>query len=246
MRGALLLIVVAVTAAQANPARRDKAQVAKPDRAQPARPDRTQQTRAAQVAKELQAGAGAYRLGKYEVARAHLERARAVDDTLAAPHRFLAEVAQAQDRWDDCIASARRALELEPESSELAHTRKIHDGCRASAGRAPYRGELTDGAAIAVTTNVTAVTVRINRLSYGGTPLAPRPILPGPLVVDLDKYGYQPCTLRITALPGIVTDVIVTLQPEYPRPRGSELNRVLDFGHNRWLTFARATCGRTP
>jgi hypothetical protein len=47
-------------------------------------------------------------------------------------------------------------------------------------------------------------------------------------------------------LPGIATDVIVAMQPEYPQPRRSEVRRVLDFGHNRWLTSARGTCGKSP
>ena len=134
----------------------------------------------AKFTKEYQTGVDAFRLGRFDDARAHLEQARALAPTLPGPHRFLAAVAQAQRRWDDCVESARRALEVNPGSSEVADTRKLHDACRISAGRMPYRGPaLGEGAAIAVTANVEGATVKIGGLAYGGTPLDPRPITAG-------------------------------------------------------------------
>lgn len=168
----------------------------------------------AQLAGEFQAGVDAFRLGKYDDARKHLEKARDVDPKLPGPHRFLAAVAQAQGRWDDCISEARIAIELNPRSSELADTRKLHDDCRSSGGRAPYRGELADSAAIAVTTNVPGATVKINGLTYGGTPLAPRPITAGSLDVEITKPGWKPATRTVNALAGIVTDLAVDLEPD--------------------------------
>jgi hypothetical protein len=166
--------------------------------------------------REFQAGVDAFRLGRHDEARAHLEKARALEPGLAGPVRFLAAVAQAQGRWADCIAATRTALALNPRSSELADTRRLHEACRASAGRAPYRGSLGERAAIAVTANVAGATVRIGGLSYGGTPLAPRPITAGALAVELAKAGFRPARLEIDALPGIVTDVAVELVAEPP------------------------------
>ena len=163
---------------------------------------------------EFQAGVDAFRLGKFDEARKHLEAARTLDPKLPGPHRFLAAVAQAQGRWDDCITSARTAIELNPRSVEIGDTRKLHDGCRSSAGRAPYRDELGDSAAIAVTTNVPGATVKINGLTYGGTPLAPRPITAGTLDVEISKAGWKPATRSIHALAGIVTDVAVDLEAD--------------------------------
>ena len=161
---------------------------------------------------EYQAGVDAFRLGKYDDARAHLEKARTLAPKLPGPHRFLAAVAQAQSRWDDCIDSARHALALNPTSSEVGETRKLHDACRASAGRMPYRGAaLGEGAAISVTANVDGATVRIGGLTYGGTPLDPRPITAGAHEIEILKLGYKPITVSVDALPGIVTDVAVEL-----------------------------------
>jgi tetratricopeptide (TPR) repeat protein len=168
------------------------------------------------LTREFQAGVDAYRLGKYDDARAHLERAEAIDPRLPGPHRFLAAVAQAQRRWADCIAEARRALQLNPQSHELADTRRLHDGCRESDGRPAYRGELGDAAAIAVTANVSGATVRIAGLRYGGTPVAPRLIKPGTLRVDVEKSGWKPAHVTIDALPAIVTDIAVELEPLAP------------------------------
>jgi tetratricopeptide (TPR) repeat protein len=167
----------------------------------------------AQLTRAFQAGVDAYRLGKYDDARAHLEKARGIDPKLPGPHRFLAAVAQAQQRWPDCIAAARRALKLNPRSQEVAETRKLHDSCRASAGRPSFGAELGDGAAIAVTANVTGAMVRIAGLRYGGTPVEPRLIKPGAIQLDVDKLGYKPARVAVDVLPGIVTDVEVALEP---------------------------------
>jgi len=168
--------------------------------------------------REYQAGVDAYRLGKYDDARAHLDKAQAIDPKLPGPHRFLAAVAQAQHRWADCLAETRRALQLNPQSKEIAETRKLHADCRAADGRPAYDGELGESAAIAITANLPGATVRINGLRYGGTPVAPRPITPGTLEVDIERSGYRPAHLTIEALPGIVTDVAASLEAADARP----------------------------
>ena len=175
---------------------------------------RTVGAQPADLTNEFQAGVDAFRLGKYDEARLHLEKARAIDPKLPGPHRFLAAVAHAQSKWQECIDGAAKALELNPLSGEAVDTRKLHETCRVSAGRTPYRQDLGDSAAVAVTTNVTGATVKINGLTYGSTPLAPRPITAGPLEVDVDKPGWKPTKLTIAAPAGIVTDVIVELEPD--------------------------------
>ncbi|HEX3761229.1 MAG TPA: tetratricopeptide repeat protein [Kofleriaceae bacterium] len=172
----------------------------------------------AAVTREFQAGVDAYRLGRFDDARAHLEKAQALDPRLPGPHRFLAAVAQAQHRWADCIAEARRALQLNPQSHEIADTRRLHDSCRESDGRPAYHGDLGDAAAIAVTANVSGATVRVGGLRYGGTPVAPRLIKPGPLRIDIEKAGWKPAHVSIDALPAIVTDIAVELAPLAPAP----------------------------
>jgi tetratricopeptide (TPR) repeat protein len=163
--------------------------------------------------KEFQAGVDAYRLGKLDDARAHLDKAKKLDPKLPGSYRFLAAVAQAQQRWTECIDNAHEALHLNPASSEAPETKKLYDGCRGSAGRMPYRGPaLGDAAAIAVSTNIPGATVRINKLSYGGTPLSPRRISAGALDVEITKTGYKPVRVTIEALAGIVNDVVVDLE----------------------------------
>ncbi|CAN5873492.1 hypothetical protein BH11MYX3_BH11MYX3_35660 [soil metagenome] len=169
---------------------------------------------ASDLTREFQEGVDAFRLGKFDEAKAHLERAKSLDPKLPGPHRFLAAVAQAQGRWEDCIASARIAIELNPRSGEIGDTRKVHDECRLAAGRTPYRDDLGESAAIAVVTSVAGATVKIGGLNYGGTPLAPRPITAGPLEIDVAKAGWKPVHVSINALPGIVTDVIIELDPD--------------------------------
>jgi len=166
------------------------------------------------LTREFQAGVDAFRLGKFDEAKAHLEKAKALDPKLPGPNRFLAAVAQAQGRWQDCIDAARLAIELNPRSQEIADTRKVHDECRISAGRAPYRDELGDSAAISVVTSVPGATVKIGGLTYGGTPLAPRPITAGTLEIDVEKAGWKPVHISVHAPGGLVTDVTVELEPD--------------------------------
>ena len=179
-----------------------------------------------ELTKEFQAGVDAFRLGKYDEARTHLEKARAIDPKLPGPYRFLAAVAKAQSRWPDCIENARKALELNPASVETNETRKLHDDCRVSAGRAPYRGELADSAAVAVTSNVPGATVKINGLTYGGTPMAPRPITAGKLEVDVEKLGWKAKHVEIVAPVGIVTDVDVELEADTTQQSNVEVKTV--------------------
>src|SRR5688500_9496063 len=175
------------------------------------------------VTKECQARVDWFWLGKYDEARAHLEKARDADPKLPGPYRFLAAVGQAQSNWDDCITNAHKAIALNPASSEAADTRKLYETCRVSAGRPPYRQDLGDSAAIAVTTNVPGATVKINGLTYGGTPLAPRPIAAGSLDIEIEKSGWKPAKRTVDAPTGIVTDVIVDLEAD-PNATGSELD----------------------
>ncbi len=172
----------------------------------------------AEFTREFQAGVDAFRLGKLDSARAHLEKAKALEPGLAGPNRFLAAVAHGQGRWTDCIAAARLALALNPRSTEHKDTRKLHDRCRHGAGLPPYRGDLGERAAIAVTTSVPGAAVKIRGLGYGSTPVAPRPIEPGTLAIELGKRGFRSARVEIDALPGIVTDVSVELIAEPPPP----------------------------
>lgn len=171
-----------------------------------------------ELAREFQAGVDAFRLGKYDEARAHLEKAESLDPKLPGPHRFLAAVARAQRRYAECITETRRALQLNPQSREVAGTRKLHDECRAADGRPAFQAGLGENAAIAVTANVSGATVRIGALRYGGTPVAPRLIKPGVLEVDIEKSGWKPGHVTIEALPAVVTDIIVELEPVAPSP----------------------------
>jgi len=217
------------------------------------------QVASAQPAKEVtrafQAGVDAFRLGKHDEARKHLERAKQLDPKLPGPHRFLAAVAQAQGRFPDCVGSARVAIELNPASQELVDTRKLHDDCRRAAGRPSYSQELGDKAAIGVTTNVDGATVKISGLVYGATPLEPRPIPAGPHDIELTKTGYLPKKLSVTALAGIVTDVEVELAPDpaetgpveagrkvVPRAKGSLLIDPVDAG----VTFTEVRIDGVP
>jgi len=173
-----------------------------------------QQRPSPQFTREYQAGIDAYRLGKYDEARAHLEKAKAFAPELPGPWRFIAAVDQAEQKWADCITSARQAIKLNPQSSEIEATRKLHDACRASAGRPAFDGDIGTGGAISVTANVSGATVTLNGLKYGATPLAPRAVAVGDADIGVSKSGWLPETRKVDILPGVVTDVDFTLKAD--------------------------------
>ncbi len=166
------------------------------------------------LTREFQAGVDSFRLGKYAEAKDHLEKARKLDPKLPGPHRFLAAVAQATGDWNLCIEAAREALRLNPESGEVGDTRKLHDDCRQSAGRAPFRAEFGDGGAIGVSSNVSGASITIRGLGYGATPLAPRPLAAGEVEILIEKTGWLPVKRTVVVLPLIVTDVQLEMEPD--------------------------------
>jgi PEGA domain/Tetratricopeptide repeat len=170
----------------------------------------------ARLSREFQEGVDAYRLGEYAEARAHLETARQLDPKLPGPHRFLAAVALAEKRYDDCLAAAAQALKVAPESREVADTRKLHDDCRAGAGRPTFNGKYGEGGAIAVTASFdgdsVGAAVVIDGKTSGSTPLYPRAIPAGAHQIKVTKSGAKDLTLTVEVLPGIVTDVAASLR----------------------------------
>ncbi|HUQ05472.1 MAG TPA: PEGA domain-containing protein [Kofleriaceae bacterium] len=164
--------------------------------------------------KEFQAGVDAFRLGQYDEAIKHLDAAAKLEPSLPGPHRFLAAVAQAQSRWNDCITASRKAIELNPNSSEIAATRKLHDACRESDGRPMFSGEYGTGGALSVTANVAGATVSVDGLKYGATPLTPRAFALGEVTVEATKSGWKSASGKTKVLPGVVTDLELTLEED--------------------------------
>lgn len=163
---------------------------------------------------EFQAGVDAFRLGQHDEAVKRLTAAAAMEPTLPGPHRFLAAVAAAQSRWPDCITAARTAIALNPLSAEIEATRKLHDDCREADGRPGFTGEYGGGGAIAVSANVAGATVTVGGLKYGATPLAPRALALGEVVVTAAKTGWKTAEGKTTILPGVVTDLTLTLEED--------------------------------
>lgn len=164
---------------------------------------------------EYQAGIDALRLGRLDEAKARLEAAKALEPSLPGPWRFLATVAKAEERWADCVASAREAIRLNPQSSEIAATRQIHDECRIAWGKPELAGAYApDQGALSITSEPAGAAVTVGGLSYGATPILPRVVVIGEVDVVVEQAGYLPATRRVTVLPGVVTDVDVTLEAD--------------------------------
>ncbi len=170
----------------------------------------------AKLTREFQEGVDAYRLGDYAEARTHLEAARKLDPKLPGPHRFLAAVALAEKRYADCVTSAAQALRVAPQSRELEDTRKLHEDCRAAAGRPVFAGKYGEGGgAIAVTATLdgdpVGAAITIDGKAWGATPMYPRAILTGPHKIKVSRAGAKEQIFDLDVLPGVVSDVAAAL-----------------------------------
>lgn len=180
--------------------------------------------------RRYQAGIDAYRLGDYAAARTHLQAARDLRPTWPGPHRFLAAVAAADAAWEECVAAAREAIAANPRSSEIDATRKLHDDCRRELGRPAFTGTFGDGGAIYVVANVVGASVSIGGLKYGATPLGPRPLAGGEVVVTVERAGWRSARVSTRVLPGIVTDVQVELREATSATSGRWPNAMARLG----------------
>jgi len=164
--------------------------------------------------REYQAGIDSYRLGKYDDAHAHLEKAKVIEPKLPGPHRWLAAVDQAEEKWADCVAHAREAVKLNPQSQEIEATRQLHEACRKSAGRPEFSGDYAGGGALAISCNVVGASIALNGLMSGAIPQPPRGLAVGAVEVTAAKKGFLSKKVDAEVLPGIVTDVDIVLEPD--------------------------------
>lgn len=191
-------------------------------------------------------GVEAYQLGELERARAALEKARSIQPELPGTYRWLAAVAKAQKRWEDCLAAAEEYLTRSKGGRYVDSVRKLHADCRDALGRPRFDGDLTRGGAIAVTSNVEGASVRINGLKYGATPLLPRPVAAGPSDVTVEAPGYLPKTVSVDIVEGIVKDVHVDLERDPNAARaGSPRRPRADEVRVGWVSFAVGVPGAT-
>lgn len=191
--------------------------------------------------KRYEAGVDAFNLGKYAEARGHFEKARTLEPKLPGPYRYLAAVAQREERWEDCLGLAAEAVKLNPKSNQFENTQQIHEGCRQGLGRAPREVELGSGGAIAVVANVDGATIRLNGLRYGATPMAPRAFAAGEVEIAVEAKGYLPQTRNVEIIVGLVTDVVFDLGVDPTAVKTEEINpkatEDVKFG---WVKFTVA------
>ena len=166
-------------------------------------------------------GVAAYRLGNFVEARSHFDKAIAIDPMLPGPYRWLTVIAQAEEKWDECLEHAVKAVELAPTSPHAPTVRALHAQCRKALNRPEFRGVYGNGGAIAVLArDVEGGLVKLNGLKYGALPLLPRAFAAGVVEVTVEVRGYLPQSKKAKILPGMVTDVIFMLEidPDAPPP----------------------------
>lgn len=200
---------------------------------------------AQQISKQFrdawQKGLDAYNLGNNDEARALFEKAADFEPALPGPYRYLADIARRQERHEDCLSLAEKAVALNPKSDQLGSVQTVHQKCREALRRPSFKGDYLDGGAIWVSTEPAGARVRINGLSYGATPMDPRGFAAGPALVRVERDGFLAAEVQTQIVHGLVEDVVFELEvdPEATRSGPDPDTRTeVDIG---WLTIRSQT-----
>jgi len=183
-------------------------------------------------------GVAAYRLGNFADARNFFDKAIAINEKLPGPYRWLTVIAQAEEKWEECLDQAFKAAKLAPNSPHAPTVRALHAQCRHSLGRPEFRGVYGDGGAIAVLAgDIEGGLVKLNGLKYGALPMAPRAFAAGMVDVSVEVRGYLSQTKKAEILPGMVTDVVFTLEidPAAPPPDDNAISAPTEEVKTGWV-----------
>jgi len=203
------------------------------------RPVAAQPTQASQAYLDaFDKGVAAYRLGNFADARNQFNKAIAIQEDLPGPYRWLTVIAQAEQKWDECLQHAVKAVRLNPTSKHAPTVRALHSQCRKSLGRPEFRGVYGDGGAIAVMAgDIEGGLVKLNGLKYGALPMRPRAFAAGIVDVSVEVQGYLSRAKKAELLPGMVTDVIFTLEidPAAPPPESGVVSSPTEDVKTGWV-----------
>ena len=174
--------------------------------------------RADKFEKEWNAGQDAFNLAKYDEAREHFTRAKAMRPALPGPWRWLGRIARVEEKWDDCVAASTAAVKLKPDSPLVREVREDLDACRSALGRPRYDHPLSAGqGALAVVADVEGAAVLVDGIAKGTTPLGAMPLNKGRHRVELhppaNGVGYDVARAEVEVIPGITVDAVVRLAP---------------------------------
>jgi len=148
-------------------------------------------------------------------AKAAFEKALDFEKQLPGPYRYLADIARAEGKFEECLKLAVKAITLNPKSDVAPEVRKIHAECRKQLGRPDLRAQFAGGGAISVETpGIDGAKVKLNGLTMGATPFEPRPFAVGEVEVAVEKPGYIAASTTAEILPGLVTDVIFDMKED--------------------------------
>lgn len=153
----------------------------------------------------------AFHLGRYDQALGLFEEARTLAPDKPGPYRYLGRTARALERWQDCVDNTVEAVRRNPRSRFTAEIVLDLEACRVALGRSPAGNLPVGQGAIGVKTNIDGVSVKLDGINRGTTPLEPFPAQPGMHTLELRAEGYMPLELPIDVVPGIVIDLEVSL-----------------------------------
>ncbi len=158
--------------------------------------------------------------GDYEPARKLFVKALDFEKNLPGPYRYLAEVANKQGKFQDCLDYAVKVVKLAPDSNHAPIVRTTHAECRKGLNYPDFRDQFGSGGAISVMTpGIDGAKVKLNGLTMGATPFEPRPFAVGPVDVEVEKKGYISGKAAAEILPGLVTDVIFDMKEDPNAPK---------------------------
>lgn len=188
--------------------------------------------------------------GDFSKARALFKKAIAFDDRFPGPYRYLALIAQAEKKFEECLEHAFIAVKKNPTGDNAPQVRQVHADCRKALSRPVFNDQFGDGGAIAVIARddkgsaLQGAKVKLNGLTYGATPFI-RGFAVGEVEVEVELAGYLPGKATAEILMGLVSDVIVPLAVD---PNATAIDKGPDVSadpEEGWIVFTVRPEGAT-
>ena len=163
-----------------------------------------------EVARRLFAeGEIAYNRGEYPLAEAKFRAAAQSDPDLPGPARMLGLTLRAEKNCKEAITWFQAYLKLQPQGKWAPAVKQQIELCRQQLGL-PALGNLSPQqgtGVLVVSTNLDSVTIKIDGLLRGVTPVEPLQVAPGKHTVLLYRQCYVPQTHTVDVIEGQVVDL---------------------------------------
>ncbi len=162
-------------------------------------------------AEQFADGVRAYEEGKLDFAQLRFEAALRLRRGDKAAQGYMAKIGHLQK----CVESAFDIVKARRRGRKAARARKRHERCRRALGRRGAPAKLGTNGALYVVLLINGADILIDGKKVAIAPMTKGPLVipPGTYKVTVTMRGWGIAEDRFVVLPGLVTDVLLTITP---------------------------------